>query len=157
MTGVAVRRHCLKLTCRASLVAGVTIHGGVRTGEREAIVVLLNLLNGNLPSPHRVALFTVRTQLTFVDVGMAILAALSDIGENGPDVTFRARNRGVHATEWILRLVVIEFRDGSDRLPSVCCVAVLAGYIQISVGTMRASRDLCPSCTETSGKRKNQH
>ena len=61
-----------------------------------------------------------------MDVGVAVLAALSDIGEDGPDVTLGARDRGVHTPEWILGLVVIEFRDGADRLPGIRRVAVLA-------------------------------
>ena len=75
------------------------------------------------------ALRAVRSQLALVDVGVAILAALSNIGEYGFDVTFSTRDRCVHTSEWILRLVVIEFRDGADRLPCVRCVAVLAGDV----------------------------
>ena len=127
MTGVAVRRHCLEFAGSASLVAGVAVHGGVCAGEREAIVVLLNLLNGNLPSSNRVALFTVRTQLAFVDVGMTILAALSDTFEYGPHVALSTRDGRVHPPQGIVRLVVIEFRDCADRLPSIGRVAVLAG------------------------------
>lgn len=72
------------------------------------------------------ALCAVRSQLPLVDVGVAILAVLSDIGEDWPDVTFGARDRGVHTPEGILGLVVIEFRDGADRPPGIRGVAVLA-------------------------------
>ncbi len=89
--------------------------------------MLLNVPGGDLPSAHGVALLTVCTELAFVDIGMAILAALSDVGKYGPDVTFRAGDRGMHTPEWILGLVVIKFWDGADRLPCVGSVAVLAG------------------------------
>jgi hypothetical protein len=78
-----------------------------------------------------------------VDVGVAILTALSDIGEYRPDVTSGAGDGGVHAAQRIFRLVMIEFRNGADRLPCIRRVAVLAGDLQISVWTVRASRDLC--------------
>ena len=73
---------------------------------------------------------------------MAILTALSDIGEYRPDVTSGARHGGVHAAQGIFRLVVIEFRNGADRSPRLCGVAVLASQVQIAVGTMRFSWSL---------------
>jgi len=75
------------------------------------------------------ALLAARPQLALVDVGMAILAALADIGKFRLYMTFSARNRCVHTPEWISGPVVIEFRDGADRLPAIRRVAVLAGYV----------------------------
>ena len=75
------------------------------------------------------ALRAPRSQLALVDVGVAILAALSNIGEYRFDVTFSARDRCVHTSQWILCLVVIEFRDSADRSPCIRCVAILAGYV----------------------------
>jgi hypothetical protein len=75
------------------------------------------------------ALRAVRSQLALVNVGVAILAPLPNISEYGLGVTFSARDRCVHTSEWILGLVVIEFRDGADRLPGIRCVAVLAGDV----------------------------
>src|SRR5215472_1697113 len=98
------------------------------------------------------ALLAVCSQLSLVDVGVAILAVLSDIGEHWPDVTFGARNRCVHVPKRVLRLIMIEFRNSANRLPGFRCVAILAGDLQISVGTVRASRDLCQSDAGCSGK-----
>jgi len=75
------------------------------------------------------ALLAARSQLALVDVGMAILAALSDIGKDRLYMTFSAPDRGMHAPEWISGLVVVEFRDGADRLPGIRRVAVLAGDV----------------------------
>ena len=66
VTGVAGRGHCLKLTSGCALVAGVAVDGGMRSGQREAVVVLLNLLDRNLPASNGVALFAVGSR---VDAG----------------------------------------------------------------------------------------
>ena len=59
VTGVALRRHGLKLAGRSSLMAGVAIHGRVRAGQRKTIIVLLHLPYGDLPSPNGVALLAI--------------------------------------------------------------------------------------------------
>jgi hypothetical protein len=43
----------------------------------------------------------------------------------------------VHAPQWKAGFVVIEFWNRPDRLPSHGSVAVLAGDIQVAVGTTR--------------------
>jgi len=52
-------RHRLKLALSCCLVAGVAVHRGVRSGEREAVVVILDLLHRHIPSPHGVALLAI--------------------------------------------------------------------------------------------------
>ena len=76
VTGVALGRHGLEPAGCATLMAGIAIHRGMRTRQRESVVVLLHLLHRDLPSANRVALLTVRPQLTSVDVGVAILTVL---------------------------------------------------------------------------------
>jgi hypothetical protein len=85
------------------------------------------------------ALLTTGSQLALVDVRVTILAPLSNIGEDRLDMTFSAGHGRVHPAQWILGLVVIEFRDGADRFPGVRGVAVLAGYVQASMRAARAS------------------
>jgi hypothetical protein len=99
--------------------------------------MLLNLLNGDLPSPDGVALLAIRSQLALVNVGMTILATLSNVGENRPYVTLCATHRLMHAAQRKFRLVVIEFRNAADWFPCGRCVAVLAGNAQIAVWTVR--------------------
>lgn len=136
VTGVAVCRHRLELTDRGSLVAGVAIHRRMCASQGKAIIVLLHLPNGNLPSANSMALLAVCAQLALVNIGVAVLASLTDIVEYRLDVTLRARHRFVHASEWVSRLIVIEFRNGADGSPSIGGVAVLARYVQISVRTV---------------------
>ena len=108
-------------------------------GQRKAIVVLLHFPNGNLPSANAMALFAVCSQLALVDVGVAILAALSNAGKYRPDVTLGAGDRLMHSPQRIFGLIVVEFRNGADRPPRISGVAVLARYAQVSVWTVRAS------------------
>ena len=129
VTGVAIRRHRLEAADGAPLVACIAIHSRVCARQRKTIVVLLQLLNRNLPSANGMALLAISSQLALVDVGMAVLTALSNIGKNRPDVTLSAADAGVHAPQGIFGLVVFEFRNGADGSPGIGSVAVLAGYV----------------------------
>src|SRR5215471_10635110 len=139
---VARSRHGLELAIGAILVAGIAVHGGVSTHQREAIVVILDILIGDLPSAHRVALFAICAQLATVNISVAILAALADVGENHLHVTLGAGDRGVHAAKRVASLIVIKFGDRADRLPCARGVTVLARYGETPVWTMRAARNL---------------
>ena len=97
VAGEALRGHRLEFAGGQSLVAGIAVYGSVRPSQREAVVMLLNLLDGDIPSTDRVALLAVRSQLPIVNVGVTILAVLSNVGENRPDVTFSATHRLMHA------------------------------------------------------------
>src|ERR1700741_3132933 len=110
VAGIALRGHRLELAGRPSLVAEIAVHRSMRSSQRKAVVVLLHLSNRDLPSPDGVALRAIRTQLPPMNVGVAILATLSNIGENRPDVTLSAVYRLVQPAQRIFRLVVVEFR-----------------------------------------------
>ena len=152
MTGVAVCRHRLELAGRATLVAGVAIYRGVGAHQGKAVIVLLYLASGDLPSANRVALLAVCSQLALVNVGMAVLTALSDVGEYRLDVTLRTRDGRMHAPQGIFRLVMIEFRNGADGLPRIRRVTVLARHVEIPVRAVCAPRGLCPDYSGASGK-----
>ena len=78
VAGVARRRHGLEFAGGSVLMTGVAVHGGVRTRQREAVVVLVDILNGDLPSPDCMALLTVSSQLSPVNISVAVLATLTD-------------------------------------------------------------------------------
>jgi len=59
VAGIALRRHRRELAVGRAFVAGIAVYGRVRSRQRKAIVVLLNLLDRDLPSPDGVALFAV--------------------------------------------------------------------------------------------------
>ena len=142
VAGVTRRRHRLKLAGGCALMAGVAVHCGVRSCQGKPIVMLLDSLHRDLPAPNGVALFATRPELTPVNIGVAVLTALSDVREHGLDVALDARHRPVHAAQRILRLIVIEFRNRPNRLPRVRRVAILTGNVQVSVRTMRSLGNL---------------
>ena len=137
-------------------MARVTVDGGVRSSQREAVVMLLNVLDRDLPSTDGVALLAVGAELALMNVGMAVLAALSDVGENHFDVTLRAGHRSVHAAQRVTSLIVVEFGNSANRLPPAGGVAVLTGHVQIPVRTVRAARGLRLHAAHDSGQRQHQ-
>ena len=140
MAGVAIRRHRLELACGGALVTGIAIHRRMCSGKREAVVVLSNLRDRDLPSAYRMTLLAVRTQLSAMNVGVAVLASLSDIGKHRFDVALRATDGLMHAPQGIVRLVVIELRNCANGFPRARGVAVLARSAQISMRAMRSGR-----------------
>lgn len=142
VAGETLGRHGLEPTVGATLVTSIAVDSGVSAGQRETVVVVLDVLVRDLPSAHRVTLFAIGAQLTAVNVGVAILASMTNVGENHFDVTLGARDRGVQATQRILGLIVIELGNRADRPPRACRMAVLTRDSQTAVRTVRASRNL---------------
>lgn len=142
VTGIALRGHRLKLPSRSALMAGIAIHCRMRSSQRKAVVVLLNLLNRYLPSSHGMTLFAVRSELAFVNVGVTVLTALTNIKEDRLDVALRASDGLMHSAKRIFRPVVIEFRNGPDWLPRARCVAILARNVELAVWAVRTSASL---------------
>ena len=97
MAGVALRRHRLEVAICPTLVTGIAVDGGVRSGEREPIIVVLNLLHCDCPAAHGVALLAIRSQLPPVDIGVTILAMLAHIIKDRLNVTLHAGHGLVHA------------------------------------------------------------
>ena len=157
MAGVARRRDGLELAVRVSFVAGIAVDRSVGTRQREPVVVLLNILNRDLPSPHRVALFAVGAQLAPVNIGMAVLTALTNTGENHLHVACGAGDGSVHATQRISRLVMVELGNGANRPPAIRGVAVLARDSQAAVRTVAPFSNLRTHSYLESGKRTYQN
>lgn len=126
-------------------MAGGAIERRVRAHQRKTVLVLFDLLNRDLPPLHRVALLTRCSELPLVDIGMAIRAFLTNIGKDGFGMALRAGHAGVHAAQREPRLIVVEFRYSSDRLPATDGVAVLASDTQWTVGASRGHRS-SPLC-----------
>ena len=81
VTRVASGRESLELPNRRALVASVAIERRMRSHQREAVLVVLDLLYRDLPSLHRVALLAVRAELALVNVGVAVGALGRNIAE----------------------------------------------------------------------------
>jgi len=118
MARVARGREALELSDRRVLMAGIAIQGRMRTDQREAVDVLIDLLNRDIPTFYRVALLAICPHLPLVNVGVAIRALRSHIGKDQLGVALRATDALVHAAQGVLRGVVIKFGNGPERLPS---------------------------------------
>ena len=71
-------------------MTGVAVDGGVRSDEREPVQMLVDLLDGNMPPLHAMALLAVRAHLPLVNVSMAVRALRPHIREHHLDVTLCA-------------------------------------------------------------------
>jgi hypothetical protein len=107
-------------------VAVFALQGGVSSQQRKTILVILHLLYGDIPALDRVALRTVCAHFPLVNVSVAILAILADVGKDWLAMTLCARHLFVHAAKRIFGFVVIELRHGADGTPARSVVAVLA-------------------------------
>lgn len=101
--------------------------------------MILHLLNGDVPALHRVTLRAIRPHLVLVHVGVAVLTILGHVRENRFDVALNALHLLVHASQRVIRFVVVEFRNGLDRPPCLGRVTVLARDRERSVRTLSAS------------------
>jgi hypothetical protein len=79
-----------------------------------------------------------------MNVGVAILAALTNIAEDRLYVALRTGHGLMHAAQGISCLVMIELWDRTDWPPRVCGMAVLAWDIQVPMRAMSPARNLCP-------------
>jgi hypothetical protein len=145
MAGIALGREALELADRSALMTIVALHCGVRAQQGETVLMIFELLDGDVPALHGVALRAVGAHLSLVDVIMTILAVLADVGENGFDVALRAGNFFVHSTKGVFGFVVVELRDCADGSPGLCGVAVftLDGKIAVWAFARAALRSEC--------------
>ena len=88
--------------------------------------MIFQLLDGNIPPLYGVASRAVRSHLPLVNIGVAVLAILSRIGEYGLDVALHALHLFVHTTKGILCIVVTKLQNGPDGFPACSGVAVFA-------------------------------
>ena len=120
-------------------MAILALHRGVSAEKREAILVILNLLNGIVPTKNGVTLRAIRAHLALVNIGVAILTILPHIREYRFYVALYALHSLVHAAQRIVRFVVIEFGDRANGAPARSGVAVLARNRERSVRTTSAA------------------
>jgi len=129
VAGLTLRRKSVKDSGGCAFVAILALNGGVRTHQREAVLVVLHLLRSDRPSLNGVALFAVRSHLPAVDVCLlvAVRAILANILEYWFYVASDALHFFVHSTERIIGFVMIEFGYRADGSPTSCGVTVLTG------------------------------
>ena len=130
----------LELARGSVLVAIVTNQGRVRADQGEPVFVTPDALQDDLPAAHRVTSRAVRSELSPVNVRMAIRALRADIGEYQAHMTLRAANTRVQPSQRKRCFVVIEFDNTAQRLPGRKGMTVLTGHFQIAVRTASCCR-----------------
>ncbi len=135
MAADAIRRHRCELAQSTALMAVLAGQGRVRPGEREAVVVHVDLADVYVPAPDRMATLAGARHLATVNIGVTGSALGAHIAEHHLRMAVHAINALVHAPQRKLGLIVVEFRHRTDRLPAVHRVAVLASDIQVAVRT----------------------
>ena len=82
----------------------------MRAYKREAVQVIANVLVGDLPALHRMAVLAACAKLTTVNIRMTVSAARTDLFEDQARMTFCALDFLMHAAQGVPGLVVVEFR-----------------------------------------------
>jgi hypothetical protein len=89
--------------------------------------MLLQPLRLDAPPFYRVAILTFGAELPAMNIGMAIRAAGTDVGEDQAGVALRAAHFFMHPAERVTRAIVIKFGDAADWLPTCVRMAIFAG------------------------------
>lgn len=106
------------------------------------------------PSIYRMAILAVATELTAMNISVAISALFTNVSEDFFHMAGITRNMFMHTPQWVLGLdVVIELRSLSNGRPTRGGVAILASDCQRA---MRASYAAWLSGLCSSDSRKNQ-
>ena len=94
MAAHTFRRQCLpiELSDGTGFMARVAIHNCVRADERKAILVFVDVVHRHFPAIDVMAQVALRAVAAPVDIGMAVLALLACVCEDGIDVALLARN-----------------------------------------------------------------
>ena len=116
-------------------MAGGAIQCCVGSHQGKAVLVLVDLLGGNLPALYAVALLAAGAELPLVDIGMAIGALVTYIRKYRFDVALGTGDSLMQPTQRVPGLIVVKFRRVSDRLPSAEGMAILTGDIEGAVRT----------------------
>jgi hypothetical protein len=100
----------IELSDGARLVARITIHDGMRTDQRETILVLVDVVHRHSPAVRVVTQVALGTVTAPMNVGVAVLALLAGIRENWIDMALLTRNRAMKATKWKPCFAMIKLR-----------------------------------------------
>ena len=125
------KSKAIELADGANLMTGVAVYGCVSTDQRKSILMLIDVVNGNLPAIAVVAEFALRTILATVQVSVAILALCGGIAEIKILMAIDALHFRVPAAQRKLCLRVVELKFGAQWLPALCSVTLLARNLEL--------------------------
>lgn len=117
----------IERTDRAYLVTGIAIDRSVRPNQRKAVLVLVDVVDGHLPSGVAMTEIALRGVFAPMYVGVAVLALIANLRENKIGVAVLTTHALVHPPERETSLAVIELKNVAKWLPTLRSVAILAG------------------------------
>ena len=141
MAGSAGRAQAHILPDRFSLVTALAIKSAMGPHQRESVLVPIDGLQGHIPAAQRVTLVAFCTELTAMNIGMAIGAFGSHLCEDQVLMALAAVDSRVHAPYRESGFVVIEIRVRPDMIPADFGVAVATGHCQSSMRILRPALD----------------
>jgi hypothetical protein len=137
VTGYARSAQSRVLADRFFLMTGLASSSCMGAHQREPVLVSFYGLQGYIPTPDRMAFFTLSTQLTAMDVRMTVGTPDSRFGKNEVLMARAARNTRMHSTQREAGFVVVEIRMRTNRAPAGRRVAIFTGERK---GAVRVSR-----------------
>ncbi len=115
---------------RGAFMAAFALNGLVGAYERKSVKVSVNFLGNFKPPPHAVALLAVASQLTPVNIRVAIGALGSAFGKIKLDVAFFAAKPRMQTDKRIPRFLMVKIGSRAHRLPAFRGVTVLAWNLE---------------------------
>ncbi len=142
MTTHALGRQALAIkgTDRTYLVTGITVDRRVRPDQREAVLMLIDVVDRDLPSGVAMTEIALGGVLSAMDIRVAVLALIADFREHEVAVAILATNALVHPPEGETGLAMFELQNVTKRLPPLRGMAILAGYLQRTVSWAETGR-----------------
>lgn len=131
--------EAIELSDGADFVAGVAVDDGVCTDQRKAILVLIDVVDGDLPAIGVVAQFAFSPIFAAMQIGMAILALVGSIGEIEIGMTVAASDSRVPSAQGEAGLRMVELDRVLDHLPIRRRMAVDARRIEFAMRALRRS------------------
>src|SRR5579863_3705304 len=132
----------IELANSSDLVAGVTVNRRVGANEGETVLMLIDVVDGNLPAIRVVAEFALSSVLSAMKVSVAVLALIRGVRELEVGMAIAAPHSGVAPSQREAGLRVIEADLGGKDLPVLSSMTSLAGNIDLAVGAPRGCHGL---------------
>ena len=142
MTAHTLGRQALpiKWTDRAYFVTGIAFDRRMRPYQGKAVLVLVDVVDRNLPTGVSMTQIALRGVFSPVDIGVAVLTLIADLAEDKISVAVLAAHTLVHPSQRKTGLAVIELKHVAEGLPTLRCVAILAGDLQRTMWTLLWAR-----------------
>ena len=134
------KTEAIELSNSSHFVAGIAINHCVRANQGETVLVLIDAMNGYLPTVGVVAQFAFRAILAAMQVGMAVLALIGSICKLQIGVAIPACDDCMASAQRKAGSCVIEFDLALNYLPICRGVTGGAWKIELAMRTLRSCK-----------------